>query len=251
MGLSIHQTRRVAFPNSGGGEYTLIDRRQPVGRREAIIAGCGVMASLLVACSSTSASNDTAVDLKYTKNGRLTGTFAGRPFDVTSKLPSGSGMAGGTVTGDPFDANWQISYDGTSSQTVLPVRLHGTLARQSLSLSAVFRLRPNFLFDSGTVTGTAGGRPVHALASPAAGESSSSVNVVGSFAGIPFSLYATLAGDLVSGLIRGTVGGKPMHINAKVQSGAIHITGNYTGPSELFAVATGSIIYFLGGTYSA
>jgi hypothetical protein len=155
------------------------------------------------------------------------------------------------VTGDPFDANWQIAYDGTSSQTVLPVTLHSKFAKQSLSLSAVFHLRPNFLFDSGTVTGIAGGRPVRALVSPAAGDSSSSVNVDGSFAGTPFSLYATLAGDLVSGLIRGTVCGKPTQLTAKARSGAIHITGNYSGPSELFVLATGSLVYFLGGTFAA
>ncbi len=220
-----------------------------MGRREAIVVGCGVVASVLAACASTSGSNGTAVDLSYTKDGRLTGTLAGQPVNLSSKLP-GSGTVAGTLSGHPLDANWQIAYDGTSSQKVVPVALHGRLAKQSVSLSAVFHLRPNFLFDSGTVTGTAGGRPVRAQASSAPGESSSSVNVDGSFAGTPFSLYATIASTLDSGLIRGTVGGKPIHVTAKAQSGTIHITGNYSGPSELFVLAIGSLLYFLGGIYA-
>jgi hypothetical protein len=224
-------------------------QQHPVGRREAIITGCGVMASLLAACASTSGADQTAVNLKYTKDGRLTGTFAGRPVDLTGKLPSGSAAARGTVAGGAFNANWQIT--SSASQKVRSIRLRGTLAAQTVSLSAVFRLRPNYLFGSGTVTGTAGDHPVHARASSAPGASSSSVDVDGSFAGTPFSLYATLAGDLSSGLIRGTVDGKPTHVSARVQSGAVHITGNYSGPSELFVFAAGSLLYFLGGVYAA
>lgn len=211
------------------------DRHYAVGRREAIITGCGVVASLLTGCTSTQGGNDTTVDLAYTKEGRLTGTFAGRSVNVASKLPSGQGKAGGSFEGEPVAATWQIAYNGTASQTVLPVTLDGSFAKQSLRLSATFRLMPNFLFDSGTVTGTSNGRPVHADVTHASGESSSSVNVDGSFAGTAFSLYATIAGDLRSGLIRGTVGGKPTKLTAKVESGE---------------VAVCSLLYFLGGIYS-
>jgi hypothetical protein len=60
-----------------------------------------------------------------------------------------------------------------------------------------------------------------------------------------------LACDLTSGLIRGTVDGKPTLLSARTQSGAVHITGAYSGPSELFVLATGSLLYFLGGIYAA
>jgi hypothetical protein len=220
-----------------------------VGRREAIVAGCGVVASLLAACATTSGSDQTGVDLNYTKDGRLTGTLAGQPLNLSSRLP-GSGTVAGTLSRHPLDASWQIAYGGTPTQKVVPVTLHGKFASQSISLSAVFHLKPNVLFDSGTVTGVSGGRPVRAQASSAPGESSSSVNVDGSFAGTPFSLYATIASTLDSGLVRGTVGGKPIHLTAKAQSGTIAITGNYRGPSELFVLATGSLLYFLGGIYA-
>ncbi len=225
------------------------DGQHPLGRREAIITGCGVMASLLAACASTSGADETAVNLKYAKDGRFTGTFAGRSVNITSRLPSGSGAARGTVAGDACNANWQIT--SNTRQTVRSIRFRGTLAGQTVSLSAVFRLKPNYLFGSGTVTGAAAGHPVHAQATSAPGASSSSINVNGSFAGTPFSLYATLAGDLTSGLIRGPVDGKPTHLGARAQSGAVHITGDYSGPSELFVLATGSLLYFLGGIYAA
>ncbi len=224
--------------------------QHPVGRREAIVVGCGVLASLLAACSSTTTTDETAVDLTFTKDGRLTGLLAGQPVNLSSKVPAESGTVAGALSGHPLDASWQITYDGPSTQKVVPVTVHGKLANQSLSLSAVFHLKPNFLFDSGTVTGTAGGRTVRAKASSAPGESSSSVNVDGSFAGTLFSLYATIASTLDSGLVRGTVGGKPIQLTARVQSAEIHITGNYTGPSELFVLATGSLLYFLGGVYA-
>jgi len=225
------------------------NRLHPVGRREAIVTGCGVVATLLAACASTSEGRETAVNLKYTHDGRLTGAFAGRSVNVATKLPSGQGNAGGTIAEEPIAASWQIAYNGTGGQTVLPVTLYGSFAKQSLLLSATFRLMPNFLLESGTVTGTSNGRPVHADVTSASGESSSSVNVNGSFAGTAFSLYATL--DLQGGgLVRGTVGGRPTHLTAKARSGAIHITGDYSGPSALFVLSAGSLIYFLGGIYA-
>jgi hypothetical protein len=108
---------------------------------------------------------------------------------------------------------------------------------------------PNFLFDSGTVTGTSGRRPIHANVSRASGESTSSLNVDGTFAGTAFSLYATLNLN-GRGLVQGTVDGRPAHLTAKAQAHAIHITGDYSGPSALFVLTAGSLIYFLGGIYA-
>src|SRR5580658_9750420 len=107
--------------------------QHPVGRREAIVVGCGVLASLFAACASTSATDETAVDLTYTKDGRLTGLLAGQPVNLSSKVPAQSGTAAGTLSGHPLHANWQITYDGTSSQKVIPLTVHGSLAKQSIS----------------------------------------------------------------------------------------------------------------------
>src|SRR5580658_4385102 len=102
------------------------DGQHPLGRREAIITGCGVMASLLAACASTSGADQTTVNVKYTKDGRFTGTFAGQRVNVTSRLPSGSGAARGTVAGDACDGNWQIT--SSARQTVRSISFRGSLA---------------------------------------------------------------------------------------------------------------------------
>jgi len=206
------------------------------------------LATLLAACGANSGANGTGVDLTYTKSGRLTGSFGGRRVDLTSKMPIGTGTVSGTVAGKPVDGNWQIAHNGTAPQTVLPVTLHGSLAQQSILLNSVFRLMPDLLFDSGTVTGSSGGRPVHAELARASGESTSSLNVDGTFSGTAFSLYATLNLD-GRGLVQGTVGGRPVRLTAKTHANAIHISGDYSGPSALFVLAAGSLIYFLGGIY--
>jgi len=222
------------------------DRSHVVGRRTALLIGGSAIASLWAGCTSTG-NGDTTVDLTYKNTGRLTGTFGGQRVNVTAALPDSRGTASGTVGGQPLDGRWRIDRNGSADQTVVPVSLTGRLAQESVVLEAVLRLHPSFLFDSGTVTGSAGGKSVEATASAASGASSSSVNVDGSFAGTVFSLDATIAGDLAGGLVRGTVAGQPVHLAAKDRSGAIHLTGSFGGPTELFVLAAGGLIYFLGG----
>ena len=89
----------------------MADPRHLVGRRKVILTGCGALATLLAACGANSGAQETGVDLTYTKSGRLTGTFAGRRVDLSSKLPSGTGTLSGTVAGEPADANWHIAYN--------------------------------------------------------------------------------------------------------------------------------------------
>ena len=125
------------------------NRQHRIGRREAILTGCGTLATLLAACASTSVASDTTLDIIFTKKGRLTGTFAGRNVDLKAELPASRGTVTGTMAGEPVAANWQIAHNGTSGQMVLPVTVDGSLARQAISLNAVFRLMPNQLFDSG------------------------------------------------------------------------------------------------------
>jgi len=225
-----------------------------VGRRTVILTGLGALTTLLAACASTSSAGDataSSVNVAYTKKGRLIGTVHGQRVDMIAVLPGSPGTVSGRLAGERVDADWQITYDGTSDQTVLPVTLHGSLAGQDVALTAVFRLQPDFLFDSGTVSGNAAGQPVQAQVSNAPGQTTSSVNVDGSFAGTAFSLYGTV--DLSpngSGLVKGTVGGKPVQLNATFRLGKIRITGDFNGPPALFGLAAGGLIYFLGGVYA-
>jgi hypothetical protein len=166
-------------------------------------------------------------------------------------VPQSSGHASGNYASEPVDIQWVVSYNGSSDQTVIPASLHGVVAGEDVSLTGQFQHASNFLFQSGSVSGSFGGSAVEAQVTNAPGESSSSVNVHGSFAGTPFSLYATLAGDLTSGYVQGTIGGKAFKVNADVRAKVVEVTGTFAGPPALLAIILGSLLYFLpGGIFS-
>jgi hypothetical protein len=226
------------------------DERHLVDRRTAIVSGGAAVAVLLAACGAGSGASGGAIDLTFTKDGRLTGTVGGQAVNVKGVLPARAGTVAGTMAGEPVDASWAIADENASGPATAPVKLDGRFAGQSVSLLATLRLLPDLLFDSGSVSGTAGGRPVRAEATHASGASSSSVTVDGSFAGTSFSLYGTIASDLSSGLVRGTVGSKAIELTARVHAGAVRLTGDYEGPTTLFVLTAGTLIYFLGGIYA-
>ena len=230
------------------------DGERWVTRRAALVAGGGLTAIVLAACSSSSQGSDGAnvtgrgsgVEMSY-RNGRLlTGSQDGKRVDVTALIPRGSGHASGTFAAQPVDAHWNIAHNGSPDQTVLPATVVGTLAGVAASLSGIFDLGSSFLFQSGTLKGTAGGSPVQARAMNAPGESTSSVSVEGDFAGTPFSLYGTISGDLTSGYVKGTVAGKAFNVAASSRSQVVDVTGSYVGPPDLLALIVGALIYFLG-----
>ena len=221
-------------------------------RRAALAAGGGLVAAFLAGCSSPSHGSDgidsggSGIAMSYTNSSPLTGFQDGKRTDVTAPMPQGSGHASGTFAAEPVDARWNISYNGTSDQTVVPATVAGMLAGVAASLSGTFNLAPNFLFESGTITGMAGGPSVSAEAARAPGASTSSVNVHGDFAGTPFSLYGTLAGDLSSGYVQGTAAGQAFKVSASRQSQKVDLRGNYSGPSNLLALIIGTLLYFMG-----
>lgn len=178
-------------------------------------------------------------------NEHLTGVDSGRQVDVTASLPQSAGTASGTFAGKRVDVHWSIEHDGSADQVTIPATVGGTLAGVPVSLRGTFDLAPSFLFASGTVSGTAGGTPVDARATRAQGESSSSVDVGGTFAGVPFSLYGTVSGDLSGGHVQGTVGGKAFKVTASRKAEAVDLTGDFAGPPDLLALIVGALLYFL------
>jgi hypothetical protein len=198
-----------------------------MSRRAALAAGGGLIAAFLGGCSSSpqgssgSTNGDSGVEMSFTNMRRLTGSQDGKRTDVTAPMPQGSGHASGTFAAEPVDAHWTIAYNASANQTVLPATVAGTLAGVATSLSGIFNLAPNFLFQSGTITGTADGSSVSAQAE-------------------------TLTGDLSSGYVQGTVAGKPFKVTASTRSQTIRLTGNYSGPSDLLALIVGVLLYFLG-----
>jgi len=237
------------------------DHSHPVSRRNLLLLGGGAVASVLAGCgngagttSNAGARTDTTasgINLAFQRNRNLTGGALGKVTGVTMDVPQSSGHASGNYAGEPVDIQWAISDPNSSNRTVIPASLHGAVAGKDISLAGQFQHASNFLFQSGSVSGSFGGSAVEAQVTNAPGESSSSVNVRGSFAGTPFSLYATLAGDLTSGYVQGTVGGKAFKVSADVRANVVEVTGTFAGPPALLGIILGSLLYFLpGGIFS-
>ena len=65
------------------------------------------------------------------------------------------------------------------------------------------------------------------------------------------TLATLLAACASTSVASDIVGGKPAQLKARVQPGAIHITGDYSGPSALFVISACTLLYFLGRINSA
>jgi hypothetical protein len=237
------------------------DQSHQVSRRTLLLLGGGTVASVLAGCSTAAGSTNTAgadtdsnassIDLAFRNNRNLTGRALGKVTGVIMDVPQSSGHASGNYASEPVHIQWAISHNGSSDQMVIAASLHGVAVGKDVSLAGQFHHASNFLFQSGSVSGSFGGSTVEAQVTSAPGESSSSVNVQGAFAGTPFALYATLAGDLTSGYVKGTVGGRAFKVNADVTSKVVEVTGTFAGPPALLGIIVGSLLYFLpGGMFS-
>lgn len=237
------------------------DQLHQVSRRNLLLLGGGAVASVLAGCSAgagptnTAATdadtNASAINLAFRNNRNLAGSALGKVTGITLDVPQSAGHVSGNYAGEPAHIQWAVSHNGSSDETVIPASLHGDVAGEDLSLAGQFRHASNFLFQSGSVSGSYGGSNVDAQVTSAPGESSSSVNAQGLFAGTSFVLYATLAGDLTSGYVKGTVGGKAFKVNADVRAKVVEITGTFAGPPALLGIILGALLYFLpGGIFS-
>jgi hypothetical protein len=222
-----------------------------ISRREALIISGGVGLSLATAfltsvsaasgAQSLDLASGSSVELTFAKS-VLSGSIGKRKMKLV--FPTSSAPISGTVAGEPTKVQLQTA-DNSSSGPVVPASLSGTLGKGPVSVVGAFTLAPSFLFESGSVSGNVGRNGIRVNVTPASGESSSSVNVSGTYGDTALSLFATVAGDLSSGLIRGYVGKMAVHLVAKQSRGAHRITGTYGGPPELLALTVGSLIYFL------
>ena len=220
------------------------DRRRLLTRRAALVAGGSTVASVLAACSAPNSGaprRGVGVAMSYDKQ-HLTGAQNGKRVMVSAVLPQSAGSDLGTFASKSVDAHWSVTYNDSSNQTVIPATLGGTVAGVPVTLKGTFNHAPNFLFESGTIAGTAGGSPVQARAQQAQGERISSVNVQGNFGGVPFTLCGTLEGNLASEYVQGAVGGKPFKVTALRKSQGVELTGDYAGPSDLLALIVGTLL---------
>lgn len=243
-------TYRAVYRLLGGADMS--DQSHRVSRRSLLLLG-GAAASVLAGCGTGAGSIDNASDinLAFRNNRNLTGSALGRAADVTMDVPQSSGHASGSYASEPVDIQWVISYTGSSDQAAIPANLHGVVAGKDVSLAGQFQHASSFLFQSGSVSGSFGGSAVEVQVTSATGKGSSSVNVQGSFAGTPFSLYATLAANLTSGYVEGKVAGKAFNLNADVRDRVVEVTGRFAGPPALLGIIVGTLLYFLpGGIFS-
>ncbi|HLX88234.1 MAG TPA: hypothetical protein VKR22_07255 [Acidimicrobiales bacterium] len=167
-------------------------------------------------------------------------------MDVSAQLPRSDGSANGTFAGDAVNATWDASNNVTLGQLggSLPASLEGVLVGP-VSLAGAFAFQPGLLFQSATISGSSGGRPVQAVATNEGGRGSVAVKVAGSFAGTAFSVVGSLASDLSQGIVRGTVGSDSVEVLAKAEQSMVKVTGTYRGPAALFALIAGSLLFFL------
>ena len=169
---------------------------------------------------------------------------------MSAPLPRSDGNANGTFARDAVNATWDVSNNVTLGQLAgsLPVRLEGMLVGPGSlpgSLAGTFAFQPGLPFQSATISGSSGRRPVRAVAKNEGGRSSVAVQVAGSFAGTAFSVVGSLASDLSQGIVRGTVGSDAVEVLANAEQNVVKVTGTYQGPAALFGLIAGSLLFFI------
>ena len=180
------------------------------------------------------------VSLTYSRS-RLKGTFGKQLINLN--FNSSSAGITGTVASESTSVRLQTGDNSVSTR--VPATLKGSFDKDPVSLLGDFQLAQSYLFESGSVSGDVGGDQIRARVVPAAGSSSSSVEVTGSYGPTAIQLHAEIAGDLSRGIVQGTVGDASIRLVAKQSRGAHRIVGTYAGPPGLLALIAGSLVYFL------
>jgi hypothetical protein len=118
------------------------------------------------------------------------------------------------------------------------------------SLVGEFSLNPDYTLRSGAISGGANGRGAAVGVDPVPEAAGSSVTINGMYGSTQVALTA---GVPVGGpfSVDGKVGGHkvhfavtPGHVPAGQGFPTLRVTGNYSGPADLFALIIGGIAYF-------
>jgi len=239
-----------------------------LSRRTLLLQGVvATSAIVLAACGGTSSSSGT------TSTPSKAGTLDDTSFDLTID-PSRILLVSGTVGGTHAAASGSLH--GSGATTIrgtldgLGVLAHGTQADQvptasgylttthldttvgSLGSSLVgeFSLNPDYTLRSGAISGGANGRGAAVGVDPVPEAAGSSVTINGMYGSTQVALTA---GVPVGGpfSVDGKVGGHkvhfavtPGHVPAGQGFPTLRVTGNYSGPADLFALIIGGIAYF-------
>jgi hypothetical protein len=175
------------------------------------------------------------VNLSHTDN-RLTGSVDGVHVDVD--IPRGHSTATGSFAGFELSATgnraattrttpmWRAHSRGVSPATISPSRECSTSTRTMPSK------RPRS-------PGTSPGNPSSALDGGLS--DTTTVGLVGDFAGSAFDLAATISSDLSGRMVRGRVGDEAVQLDSLVALNrrSIRIAGDCQGPPAVLAVVVG------------
>ena len=181
------------------------------------------------------------------RDGRLAGTVAGQPVDMSLDVPKSRGRARGTFADDNVSASWQLG-DNTTWHPAVPVSLNGTFAGHRALLFGWVPLDPPYHFDHASIDGHFAGQPVSAyLEEGDPGGDTGTFAAHGIFAASDFSLRgAVICGSRA--VLEGAISGRPVRLQAQHDDGphrAATLSGTFDGPAPLLLLLTGAVLFFM------
>jgi hypothetical protein len=260
--LSLTASTCQDVPMVSSGSDDALSRRALLAR--GVVATSAIV---LAACRGTASSSGT------TSIPSKAGTLDDTSFDLTID-PNRTLLVSGTVGGTHAAASGPLH--GSGATTIkgtldgLGVLAHGTQADQvptaggylttthldttvdSLGSSLVgeFSLNPDYTLRSGAISGGANGRGAAVGVDPVPEAAGSSVTINGMYgptqvaltAGVPVGGPFGVDGKVDGHKVHFAV--TPGHVPAGQDFPTLRVTGNYSGPADLFALIIGGIAYF-------
>jgi hypothetical protein len=177
--------------------------------------------------------------------GRLSGTVADEPVDLSLPLPVSSGEVVGSFAGVPVSGRWRLASNYEWAPDV-PGWLGGSFGEDEVALRAWFHLDEGVIFDFGGVEGHVGESPVSAFARALVpGLPDGSFLVDGTMAAVGFSLRGKV--NVGGGSLQGAVDGKPIALQVErdhPKPGSSSVSGGYEGPASLLMLVVAGLLFF-------
>lgn len=198
---------------------------------------------------------DTEFDLIIDPNRAplVSGLVGGKVATATGSLTSGGATTiTGVLAGLDLIAHLrqqdQVRVAGGYRTTT---QVAGSVGPSTTSLDGTFTLDSGYLFQKGDITGSNQGHQVQVLALPLTGpDVRQGAALGGSFGSTPIALSAVISVG-ATGSVTGTVDGRTIRFDVAKGPTSPHgnvptlrVTGNYSGPADLFALIVGGIAYF-------
>jgi hypothetical protein len=247
---------------NSGSDGTLSRRvllvRGVVATSAVVLAACGGSSGSSGTVSTSPKSgtfDDTSFDLIINPNRAVlvSGTVGGKPAAATGSLyASGTATVKGVVAGLGLLARLtQRDQSPTSGGYQTTTHLDASVGQAPTALEGLFTLDSSYVFKSGVISGSNQGLEVHVNAMPLPGSGTgSSATISGAFGSTPLALSAdipsggpgSVVGKVDARKVRFDVTNGPKTTSENFRN--LRVTGNYSGPADLFALIIGGIAYF-------